>query len=183
MSPPAAPLALGLTSARAHSATSARPATQRVPSVFSAADSVDQALTVLLMKTWDCPAGLLASWCGARPVAPLGCIPAHCPALIMGRPQFGGWQHSHTVLSARDGVPLGRGWRRVCRLGGRGCRVKTPAGNKGPQAPDPGTQVRAPCGVRGGAGPADNPGVCLVQSIPRRRGSRVLVWDRLGEGP
>lgn len=53
----------------------------------------------------------------------------------------------HAVLSARDGAPPGRGWRRVHR---------TPAGHKGPQAPDPGTQLGVPCrasrqpgGVRG----------------------------------
>lgn len=76
MSPSAAPLAPGLTSARARSAASARPATACSQRVLSseAAQSV-RSLAVLLAKTWDRPVGLLASWCGARPVAPWAASP------------------------------------------------------------------------------------------------------------
>lgn len=76
-----------------------------------------------------------AGWWGARPEAPWA---APCPLCCshLGAPAACRGTGGHAVLSARDGAPLGRGWRRVHR---------TPAGHKGPQAPDPGTQLGVPC--------------------------------------
>lgn len=84
--------------------------------------------------------------------------------------------HGHAVLSAHNGAPPGRGWRRVHRLGGWGHRAETPAGHKGPQAPDPGTQPGCP------ARASRQPGGVRGLGHPRTAGFRGSGVGRAGGG-
>ena len=106
VSSPAAPLASGLTSAQARSAASPTLETQHVPSVLSSeASSVGQVTGCAFSENLGSPCGAPgAGWWGARPVAPLGCIPTRCAALITGCPQHGG-----RTMATQSSVPtMGR---------------------------------------------------------------------------
>ena len=85
--------------------------------------------------------------------------------------------HGHAVLSAHNGAPPGRRWRRVHRPGGWGVGLRPPQVTRVLKPLTRGRSQGCP------AGPADNPGACRVWSIPGQQDSGVLVWVRLRGTP
>ena len=143
----------------------------------SEAGSVGQVTGCAFSENLGSPCGAPgASWWGARPVAPLGCVPTRCAALIMGRPQHGG-----RTTATQSSVPT---TGRPRDEAGEGC-TGWAGGGVGLRPPQV-TRVLKPLtrGRSRGAlqGPADNPGACGVWGIPGRRDSGVLVWVGLVGG-
>ena len=104
-----------------------------------------RSLAVRLVKTWARPAGLLGP-AGGEPVLWLPWAASPLAVLLSSRGvhsmAVGPWPRSPQC--PQWGAPR-KTLEKGAQAGRVGCRAETPAGHKGPQAPDPGTQPGVPC--------------------------------------